>query len=135
MTDATPAYVCATNYVNAVPGFPHSNPLQSPTTTLAVDLAWLAENMFSVSIGVNDNRTCYQTVTDALDFQMTMCSDGAAWEELDFESEADMALCISLNHLIRVQAYPNTGGAFNMANGSDLARTVRRLAVMCGAPE
>lgn len=126
------AYECCT------PGFPHENPPQMPTTTLAVDLAWLAENMFSVSIDVNDNRGCYQTVADVVEFHTGHGGgdeDEPEWQRQDFESEADMALCMRLNHLIRVQAYPNTAGAFNMAQGSDLARTVRRLAVMCGAPE
>lgn len=123
-------------YQSRLPGFPHENPAQTATTTLAVDMAWLAENMFSVSIDVNDNRTCYQRVADVVDFQSGQggVAGEPEWQAQDFESEADMLECIRLNHLIRVQAYPNTGGAFNMAQGSDLARTVRRLAVMCGSP-
>lgn len=128
------AYVCQT------PGFPHTNPVQNPTTTLAVDLAWLAENCFSVSVRVNDDRGCYQTVAsvfdmgagaDPLDHARIPSIDGLLWQREDFESAEDMALCIRLNHLIRVQAYTRTAGGFYMAQGSDLARVVRRVTAMC----
>lgn len=133
---ARSAYVCQT------PGFPHENPAQTATTTLAVDLAWLTENCFSVHVAVNDNRGCYQTI--AFMFDMAPGADplihakradgsepGPLWEREDFESAEDLALCIRLNHLIRVQAYTRTAGGFYMAQGSDLARVVRRVVAMC----
>lgn len=125
---ARSAYVCQT------PGFPHENPAQTATTTLAVDLAWLTENCFSVHVAVNDNRGCYQAVSDVIEFYSGVgaVDDGEPeWSRQDFESDEDMALCIRLNHLIRVQAYTRTAGGFYMAQGSDLARVVRRVAAMC----
>ncbi|MBY0395628.1 MAG: hypothetical protein K2X91_04045 [Thermoleophilia bacterium] len=111
---------------DTVGAFTFTNPDQSAPPSMAEDLAYLAARCFSVSVSVNDDRGCYQTVKDSLEGLM-----GADFLDLgDFESAEDLARCIELNHLVRVQAYTVTAGGFFVAVGSDLARTVARCAAM-----
>lgn len=97
-------------------------------TTIADDLAWLAEHMLVVDIAINDHRTAYTTVAEEI---RPGKGYGYAYDIEEFGSVEICDQAIRENRLVRVQVYPQTPVGFYVFLGAELAETIHRAREAC----